>query len=87
MKLLETAKFRKQRKKIRDESERKALGMAVEEIVLTPQTGKKLKGEFADLRSYAFMVRGQPRRLIYKWENDTIVLFSVGPRQGAYRRH
>lgn len=84
MKLFETAKFQKLRKKIREDAERAALQEAIEEIIRNPQAGKKLKGEFADLRSYGYAVKGQARRLIYKWEDDRLVLFSFGPRQGIY---
>jgi mRNA-degrading endonuclease RelE of RelBE toxin-antitoxin system len=84
MKLVETSKFQKLRKKIRENAEREALRKAIEEIIETPHAGKKLKGEFADLRSYGYSVKGQARRLIYKWEDDRLVLFSFGPRQGIY---
>jgi mRNA-degrading endonuclease RelE of RelBE toxin-antitoxin system len=84
MKLVETSKFQKLRKKIREDAEREALGKAIEEIIEAPQAGKKLKGEFADLRSYGYTVKGQARRLIYRWEDDSLVLFSFGPRQGIY---
>ena len=85
MKLLETSKFSKLRKKIRDEAESAALKSAIQIILKDPQAGKKLKGEFEHLRSFSFEARGQARRLIYHWEKDTIVLFSFGPRQGIYK--
>ena len=84
MRLFETSKFQKLRKKIREDAERKALQKAIEEIIENPLAGKKLKGEFADLRSYGYVVKGQARRLIYKWEDERLVLFSFGPRQGIY---
>lgn len=85
MRLLETAKFQKLRKKLKDEGERAALREAVLRLLDDPESGKKLKGEFRDLRSVRFSVRGQPRRLIYKIERDAIVLFSFGPRQSVYK--
>jgi mRNA-degrading endonuclease RelE of RelBE toxin-antitoxin system len=85
MKLLETSKFAKLRRKLRDEDERAALRAAIEEILNDPQAGKKLKGELAHLRSHRFAVRGQARRLTYHWDKDVIVLFSFGPRQGIYK--
>ena len=85
MKILETSKFQKLRKKIRGEAERNALKSALAEVEKDPHTGKKLKGEFSLLRSFSCAVEGQPRRLIYKWEKDLIVLFSFGPRQGIYK--
>jgi mRNA-degrading endonuclease RelE of RelBE toxin-antitoxin system len=85
MRLLETSKFQKLRKKLKDPEEKEALRRAVLEVLEEPDAGKKLKGEFRDLRSFRFSVRGQSRRLIYKQEEDTIVIFSFGPRQGIYK--
>ena len=85
MRILETSKFLKLRKKLKDEGERNALKQAVLQVLEDPEAGKKLKGEFRDLRSFRFAVRGQARRPIYKHEKDTIVLFSFGPRQGIYK--
>jgi mRNA-degrading endonuclease RelE of RelBE toxin-antitoxin system len=85
MRLFETPKFQKLRKKLKDEAEKSALRDAVRDILENPETGKKLKGEFRDLRSLRYSVRGQPRRLTYRYEKDSIVLFSFGPRQGIYK--
>jgi hypothetical protein len=85
MKILETSKFRRLRKKIREEAERNSLKEAIVEIERYPQAGKKLKGEFALLRSYSYTVKGQARRLVYMWEKDRIILFSFGPREGIYK--
>lgn len=85
MTLLETSKFSKLRKKLRDKDERSALKTAVGEILIEPQIGKKLKGELGHLRSFVYHVRGQARRLVYHWEKDLIILFSFGPRQGIYK--
>jgi putative component of toxin-antitoxin plasmid stabilization module len=82
MRLLETSKFQKSRKKLKDEEEKAALKEAVLRVIEDPEAGKKLKGEFWDLRAFRFAVRGQARRLIYKHEKDAVVLFSFGPRQG-----
>ena len=85
MRLLETPKFQKLRKKLKEEDERGALRETVLYILENPEAGKKLKGEFRDLRSFRYSVRGQARRLIYRHEKDSIVLFSFGPRQGIYK--
>jgi mRNA-degrading endonuclease RelE of RelBE toxin-antitoxin system len=84
MKLLETAKFAKLRRRLRDEDERIALRAAIGDVLTDPLVGKKLKGELAHLRSYRFTVRGQARRLLYHFEDDVVTLFSFGPRQGIY---
>ena len=85
MKLLETSKFKKLRKKLKEEHEKRALKDAIHEIMKNPDAGKKLKGEFKDLRVFKYTVQGQARRLIYKVESDAIVLFSFGPREGIYK--
>jgi mRNA-degrading endonuclease RelE of RelBE toxin-antitoxin system len=85
MKILETSKFHRLRKKIRGEAERSGLKKALAEVEKDPNVGKKLKGEFVLLRSVPYAVEGQPRRLIYRWEKDLIVLFSFGPRGGIYK--
>ena len=85
MRLLETSKFQKLRKKLKDEEKRDSLKNAVLQVLEDPEAGKKLKGEFRDLRVFRFAVRGQARRLIYIYDKDAIVLFSFGPRQGIYK--
>ena len=85
MKLLETSKFKKLRKKKKEETEKEALKEAIMRIIEDPEAGKKLKGEFRDLRAFRYSVKGQDRRLIYKTETDTIILFSFGPREEIYK--
>lgn len=85
MKVLETAKFSRLRKRIVEDTEREALVAAVRAIASTPSAGKKLHGELALLRSYGYSVRGQARRLIFKLEKQAIILMSFGPRQGIYK--
>jgi len=85
MRILETSKFRKLRKKLIEDAEKEALEAAVLKVIKDPQAGKKLKGDFAHLRSYRYAVKGQARHLIYKLENDSIVFFSFGPRQANYK--
>jgi mRNA-degrading endonuclease RelE of RelBE toxin-antitoxin system len=85
MKIVETSKFERLRKKIRADAERNSLKEAILEVEKKPHAGEKLKGEFALLRSYPYTVKGQARRLIYRWEKDLIILFSFGPREGIYK--
>lgn len=80
MKILETAKFSRLRKRIREDQEREALLEAVMVAAENPTAGKYLKGELKDLRSCTYTVKGQSRRLIYKVEEGTLILFSFGPR-------
>jgi mRNA-degrading endonuclease RelE of RelBE toxin-antitoxin system len=85
MRILETSKFQKLRKKLKDDEDLAALREAVLLVLENTEAGKKLKGEFRDLRSLRYAVRGQACRLIYKHGRDVIVLFSFGPRQGIYK--
>ena len=85
MKLVETAKFKRLRKRIKETHEKAALKEAINKIIENPQAGKILKGEFKDLRSFKYTVKGQNKRLIYKIEKDFLVLFSFGPREGIYK--
>ena len=85
MKLVETAKFKRLRKRIKETHEKAALKEAINKIIENPQSGKILNGEFKDLRSFKYTVKGQNKRLIYKTEKDFLVLFSFGPREGIYK--
>lgn len=85
MKLIETAKFKRLRKRIKETYEKEALKEAINKIMENPADGKRLKSEFRDLRSFKYSVKEQSRRLIYKTEKDTLVLFSFGPREGIYK--
>ena len=85
MRLVETSKFKKQRKKLKSVEEKEELKKAVLKVVEDPHSGKKLKGEFRELFSLKYSVKGQSRRLIYKIEEETLVLFSFGPRAGIYK--
>ncbi len=85
MRLVETSKFKRLRKKLRQEQEKAELKNAIKGIMEYPYSGKKLKGELRELLSVSYSVKGQSRRLIYKTEKDTIILFSFGPREGIYK--
>jgi hypothetical protein len=85
VRLVETSKFKKSRKKIKGGLKKEALKEAVLKILHNPPVGKKLKGEFQDLRSLGYSVKGQNRRLIYKQEKDCLILLSFGPRGGIYK--
>ena len=85
MRLVETSKFKTLRKKIKEKHEKEALRIAISKILQNPDAGKLLKGEFKELRSYGYTIKGQNRRLIYRKDEDTIVLLSFGPREGIYK--
>ncbi len=85
MKIYETAKFKRLRKKLRSPLEREALKHAIAAVAINPRVGKPLKGEFKDLWRYSYAVSGQERRLIYQPETDCLYLLSFGPREGIYK--
>ena len=85
MKIYETAKFRRLRKKLRSKLEREALKQAIAAVSVNPKAGKPLKGEFRDLWRYSYTVSGQDRRLIYQPETDCVYLLSFGPREEIYQ--
>ena len=85
MRLVETSKFKRLRKKLKQQQERVELKNAIKSIVKDPYSGKKLKAELRELLSFSYSVKGQSRRLIYKAEKDIIILFSFGPREGIYK--
>ena len=85
MRIYETAKFQRLRKKLRSDNEKQALKRAIAEVAAEPQAGKPLKGEFKSLWRFSYNVAGQEKRLIYIAEKDCLYLLSFGPREGIYR--
>jgi len=85
LRIFEAPKFSRLREKLRSDIEREALKKAVQSVVKDPSAGKKLKGEFKNLRSFRYAAHGQASRLIYAWESDRLTFLSFGPREGAYK--
>jgi len=85
LRVYETSKFQKLRKKLDRAAEKEALKQAILSVVASPLAGKKLKGELKDLRRFRYSVSGQERRLIYRVQKESIYLVSFGPREGIYR--
>lgn len=84
MKIFETRKFRSLRSKLRNTKEKTALKKALKKIISNPLSGKKLKGELQNFRSFGYSVSGQKRRIIYSFDKDTLTFASFGPREGIY---
>ena len=85
MRIYETSKFKRLRKKLRSENEKEALKRAIAEVAADPRVGKPLKGEFKSLWRFPYNVAGQEKRLIYKADKDCLYLLSFGPREGIYQ--
>jgi mRNA-degrading endonuclease RelE of RelBE toxin-antitoxin system len=85
LKIYETAKFKRLRKKLRSKLEREALHQAIAAVAVNPEAGKPLKGEFKEMWRHSYTVSGQERCLIYQPETDCLYLLSFGPREGIYK--
>lgn len=83
MRIIETAKFRKQRGWLHSEEEKESLKKAILQIIADPAAGKKLNGTLVSFQSHRCAIAGQPQRLIYGNAADTLILFSLGPRHGS----
>ena len=86
MRIYETAKFKRLRKKLRSQQEKEALKRAIAAVAADPRAGKPLKGEFKSLWRFSYNVAGQEKRLIYKPEKDCLYLLSFGPREDIYQK-
>ena len=62
-------------------SEKKKVVKKLEQLADAPVTGKLLKGEYEGFRS----LRAWPYRIVYIVEENTIIIFSISHRQGAYK--
>jgi len=85
LQIYETTKFLRLREKLKSVAERDGLKAAVQAVAKEPTSGKKLKGEFKEFRSFRYAVQGQARRLIYHWEGARLTLLAFGPREGIYK--
>jgi hypothetical protein len=85
MRLIETAKFRKQRAMLLGETEKEILKKAILEVIGNPLTEKKLLGELAGFHYFQYSVTGRPQKLIYKFAAGMLVLFSFGPRHVIFK--
>ncbi|VUT26405.1 MAG: Plasmid stabilization system protein [Candidatus Methanolliviera sp. GoM_oil] len=77
-----TKEFRDDLRKIRDGNLRNKIRKAIEKIIDSPGKGKPLKYELKGLRS----VRVPPFRIIYKYNNDLIMLLKVEHRKKSYKK-
>lgn len=58
---------------------------AVECVVANPDSGELKKGDLAGFRVYKFNMVRQLIMMAYKFENDSIVLYMVGPHENFYK--
>jgi mRNA-degrading endonuclease RelE of RelBE toxin-antitoxin system len=57
----------------------------VEEILSDPKVGQLKRGDLEGFRVHNFMMGRQLTLLAYKVENDSLVLYQVGPHENFYK--
>ena len=58
---------------------------AVEDVLANPDVGKLKKGGLEGFRVHKFTMVRQLTLIAYKVENDSIVLYQVGPHENFYK--
>ncbi|MBU3981772.1 MAG: type II toxin-antitoxin system RelE/ParE family toxin [Proteobacteria bacterium] len=58
---------------------------AVEEILADPEAGQLKKGDLNGFRIHKFTMGRQLTLMAYKVENDSLVLYQVGPHENFYK--
>ena len=58
---------------------------AVEDVLANPDIGEIKKGDLAGFRVHKFKMVRQLTLLAYKVENDSLVLYQVGPHENLYK--
>lgn len=57
----------------------------VEEVLAEPKIGQLKKGDLEDFRVHKFTMGRQLTLIAYKVENDSLVLYQVGPHENFYK--
>lgn len=63
-------------------SEKKKVIRKLELLVTDPISGKALRGEFEGLYS----LQAWPYRIIYEITSTSVIIYSIGHRQGVYKK-
>ncbi len=58
---------------------------AVEDVLADPEVGELKKGDLEGFRVHKFTMIRQLTLMAYKLENDSLVLYQVGPHENFYR--
>lgn len=84
--VLQTPTFRKAVKKLRP-NQKKALDVAVKELMEKPGLGEQKKGDLAFLRVYKFKMNKQLTLLGYSFDDGTLTLelLALGSHENFYR--
>ena len=57
----------------------------VEKIAINPDIGKSKKGDLTDFRVHKFSYGKQKFLIAYRFQEDEIVFFIIGPHENFYR--
>ncbi|MDO9528755.1 MAG: type II toxin-antitoxin system RelE/ParE family toxin [Syntrophales bacterium] len=57
----------------------------VEKIAINPDIGKSKKGDLVDFRVHKFSYGKQKFLIAYRFQEDEIVFFIIGPHENFYR--
>jgi len=82
MKIFYTREFKNDIKKLKDKKITSNLEKIIEKIKQNPEIGKPLRYELSGLRS----IRFSSFRIIYKIEEERIILLKFGHRKRIYER-
>lgn len=86
MKLFQKPSFQKKVKKLH-KNQKNDLKKAIEEILKTPTSGQRKKGDLSDLRVYKFKMSNQVALLAYEYNSKAkiITLTGLGSHENFYR--
>jgi len=84
MKLFQMPRFKRYVKKLSRQFQQVILD-TVEEILAEPKIGQLKKGDLEDFRVLKFTMGRQLTLIAYKVENDSLVLYQVGPHENFYK--
>jgi len=84
MKLFQMPRFKRYVKKLPRQFQQVILD-TVEEVLIDPKIGQLKKGNLEGFRVHKFTMGRQLTLIAYKVENDSLVLYQVGPHENFYK--
>jgi len=84
MKLFQMPRFKRYVKKLPRQFQQVVLD-AVEEVLANPKVGQLKKGDLKGFRIHKFTMERQLTLMAYNVENDSLVLYQVGPYENFYK--
>jgi mRNA-degrading endonuclease RelE of RelBE toxin-antitoxin system len=84
MKVFQMPRFKNYVKKLPRQFQQVILD-AVEDVLANPDVGELKKGDLTGFRVHKFKMVRQSTLMAYKLENDSLVLYQVGPHENFYK--